>query len=716
VVENIARGRTYQVVNSPIRHTDGSVSKMTIYHDITDRIVIEKSLQDSEQRFRAMIETIEDGYFEVDLNGRFVYTNSALLRMLNAENGEILGQRLTQYIPDDKESLRIQASIAKALFDGKSMRGVQFKAQPTKGLPLDIEASIAPVKEIHGKITGFRAIARDISKRKEVERELLRAKAAAECANKMKSDFLANMSHEFRTPMNGIIGFADLLSDTSLDHQQAEYVKTLRQSGNILLSLINDFLDFSKIEAGHMELEAIDFDPEVTVFDVCDMITPRIDADRVELICTIDEKLPPRIHGDPTRFRQVITNLVGNAAKFTRQGEIHLNVQVAEIHGHAIQIHIAVRDTGIGIPEDQLTDIFIPFKQADGSTTRQYGGTGLGLSICKKIAKLMNGDVWAESTPGRGSTFHYTAWLKLSADDARPYNFIHQHLADKRVLIVDDNADNLAILSGHLRRFDMRVDATQKGKAAIDMLEHASQDGKAYDLCISDIQMPDFDGYEVARHIRNNGNSYRNIPLLALSSQMQTSAKACREAGFDGFLSKPVHRDKLYRMLQRMLGLGNGANSDAPIVTQYVIKEEIKQSACILLVEDNPVNQKLAAHMITKGGYQVVTAQNGLEGFEQYSAHPDAFGLIFMDMQMPVMDGLEATKKIRKWEQSNQDNIASARHIPIIAITANALKGDREKCIDAGMDDYMTKPINREKVFDCLSHWLIQPRITDSLV
>jgi CheY-like chemotaxis protein len=220
--------------------------------------------------------------------------------------------------------------------------------------------------------------------------------------------------------------------------------------------------------------------------------------------------------------------------------------------------------------------------------------------------------------------------------------------------------------------------------------------------------MADFDGYEVARHIRNNGNSYGNIPLLALSSQMQKSAKACREAGFDGFLSKPVSRDKLYRMLQRMLGLKKDAYSDAPIVTQYVIKEEIKQSACILLVEDNPVNQKMAAHMFTKGGYQVVTAQNGLEGFEQYSGNPDAFDLIFMDMQMPVMDGLAATQEIRKWEQSNQSNLTKARHIPIIAITANALKGDRERCIDAGMDDYMTKPINREKVFKCLSQWLIQ--------
>jgi two-component system, sensor histidine kinase and response regulator len=463
-----------------------------------------------------------------------------------------------------------------------------------------------------------------------------------------------------------------------------------------------------------MELEVIDFDPEVAVFDVCDMITPRIDADRVELICTIDEKLPPRIQGDPTRFRQVISNLAGNAAKFTRQGSIHVNVQVDQIHGAAIQIHITVRDTGIGIPEDQLTDIFIPFKQADGSTTRQYGGTGLGLSICKKIARLMNGDVWAESTPGRGSTFHFSAWLKLSADDARPLNFIHQNLADKRVLIVDDNADNLEILSGYLRRFDMQVDATQKGEVAVDMLERASQAGKAYDLCISDIQMPDLDGYAVARHIRNNGNSCRDIPLLALSSQMQNSAKACQEAGFDGFLSKPVSRDKLYRMLQRMLGLEKGAYSDAPIVTQYAVKEEIKQSACILLVEDNSVNQKLAAHMITRGGYQVVAAQNGLEAFEQYSAHPDTFDLIFMDMQMPVMDGLAATQEIRKWEQSNQSNLTRARHVPIIAMTANALKGDRERCVDAGMDDYMTKPINREKVFKCLSQWLVQPQTNDS--
>jgi two-component system, sensor histidine kinase and response regulator len=404
----------------------------------------------------------------------------------------------------------------------------------------------------------------------------------------------------------------------------------------------------------------------------------------------------------------VISNLVGNAAKFTRQGSIHVNVQVDQIHGAAIQIHITVRDTGIGIPEDQLTDIFIPFKQADGSTTRQYGGTGLGLSICKKIARLMNGDVWAESTPGKGSTFHFTTWLKLAADIAKPCNFIHQNLSGKRALIVDDNADNLQILSGYLRRFNMLVDATQAGKEAINMLARAIQSGKAYDVCISDIQMPDCDGYDLARNIRNNDNLCRNIPLLALSSQMQNSAKACREAGFDGFLSKPVSCEKLYRMLQRMLGMGKDPNSDAPIVTQYVVKEEIKQSACILLVEDNPVNQKLAALTITKGGYQVVTAQNGLDAFERYSGQPDAFDLIFMDMQMPVMDGLAATRKIRIWEQSNPDNRAKARHVPIVAMTANALKGDREKCIDAGMDDYMTKPINREKVFKCLSQWLIQ--------
>ena len=713
-VENKVQGRSYQVVNSPIRHADGSVSKMTIYHDITDRIAFEKTLQEREQRFRSMIETIEDGYFEVDLKGRFVYTNSALLRMLHAKDGDILGQKLTQYIPNDEESLRIQASIAKALIDGKSMRGVQFKAQPTNGLLLDIEVSIAPAKEIHGEIIGFRAIARDISLQKEVERELQRAKAAAEHANRMKSEFLANMSHEIRTPMNGIIGFTDLLSDTALDRQQVEYVKTLQQSSKTLLSLIDDFLDFSKIEAGRLELETIDFDPEVMVFDVCDMIAPRIDADSVELTCAIDEKLPPRIQGDPTRFRQVITNLLGNAAKFTRQGEIHLNVQVEEIHGNAVKMHITVKDTGIGIPEDQLTDIFIPFKQADGSTTRQYGGTGLGLSICKKIAKLMNGDVWAESAPGTGSTFHFTAWLKLLAGDSQPRSFIHQKLAGKQVLIIDDNADNLEILSGYLRQFNMQVDAIQKGEAAIGMLERAVRAGKAYDLCITDIQMPDFDGYDLARRIRDNGKSYRNIPLLALSSQMQNSTKACKEAGFDGFLSKPVSREKLYRMLQRMLGKERGANADDPIATQYLVREEIKQSACILLVEDNQINQKLATHMIAKGGYQVVAVQNGLEAFECYSGDPEAFDLIFMDMQMPVMDGLTAAHKIRKWEQANHGDTAHARRVPIIAITANALKGDREKCIDAGMDDYISKPINREKVFKCLAQWLIQPQLNDS--
>ncbi|MCD6297232.1 MAG: response regulator [Deltaproteobacteria bacterium] len=646
-------------------------------------------------------------------------------------------------------------------------------------------------------LIGYRGVDSDITERKQVEKELAETnrqlEKAIERANKMaveaelasmvKSEFLANMSHEIRTPMNAVLGFADMLLDTNLDEDQADYVGTIKRSGESLLSLINDILDFSKIEAGQLDFEGIEFDPELLAYDVCQLIRPRIGSKHIEVLCRIGDNVPSMVKGDPTRYRQVLTNLMGNAPRFTESGEIELTLVVDEEERERIKLHAKIRDTGIGIPEDKLFAIFEPFKQVDGSTTRKYGGTGLGLSICKKISELMGGEVWAESPSDcrltiddcllkdsskdkensqlsivnsqskqpldemPGSVFHFTAWL-VKAEKNEVERYTLGDLSNKKVLIVDDNQSNLDILTNFLESVEIRTVALIKGEDVVPILQKAFEAENPFDLCITDIQMPGMDGYDVAKQIRKFKSSIRSIPLLALSSLMERDAKKCKEAGFDGFLSKPVRREKLYKILEKIIGKRvesreqRAGGEDERIVTQYSVKEEIKHSVRILLAEDNPVNQKLAELMLTKGGYHVEVANNGKEAVEKYTQTPDEFDLIFMDIQMPEMDGLEATREIRKFEtcrsvaeipsltkgkrgnlsessgdpvwkegeagKLNHSTIQLLNHLPIIAMTANAMKGDREICLETGMDDYMTKPIKREIVFEMIKKWVLE--------
>jgi PAS domain S-box-containing protein len=681
---------------------------------------------------RALIETNPDPMVIFDKKGLILDSNRAMVQAVGKRHEGLTGTLFGDYFTDPK---RAHEGVQK-VFKAGIVQDYELVMKGQDEAETIVLYNASVYKEKNGEIKSALAVARDISIRKQAEKELKATNkqlehaiertnemaVEAEVANIAKSEFLANMSHEIRTPMNSIIGFTDMLLDTNLDEDQFDYANTVKRSGESLLSLINDILDFSKIEAGQLDFEEIDFDPELLAYDVCEMIRPKIETKSIEILCRIGENLPSMVKGDPTRFRQVLTNLMGNAAKFTETGEIELSLDIEKEKDDRIKLHAAVRDTGIGISKEKLAAIFMAFQQADCSTTRKYGGTGLGLSISKKISELMGGEVWAESPSdcrlsiedcrledgksetgqpaiplsagstlrsdqSPGSVFHFIVWFgKAKKKEAK--RFTPVSLSDKKTLIIDDNQANLDILTYFLESVKMRVVTFTNVENAAPAFKKAFESGNPFDLCILDIQMPGTSGYEVAKEIRNwemslvtghssDGSKATRIPLIALSSLMERDAKKCEEAGFDGFLSKPIRREKLYQMLEKIIEMRNGNKKDTTlhipqsairnqIMTQYTIREEI----------------------------------------------PEDFDLIFMDIQMPEMDGMEATREIRKWEEKASKQVSS---IPIIAMTAHAMEGDREMCLESGMDDYITKPIKRELVFEILEKWVLNKEELDGI-
>jgi PAS domain S-box-containing protein len=657
-------------------------------------------LSQSEEKYRTILENITEGYYEVDLAGNFTFFNDSMCKILGYPKDELMGMNNRQYA-DKMTARRIYEVFNKVYDTGEDDHIFDYGIVKKDGTKRNVEISASLISDAENQPKGFRGIARDITGRKQAEEALRKAKAAAETANIAKSSFLATMSHEIRTPLNAVIGFTDMLLDTKLNEEQTEYGKATKQSGETLMFLLNDILDFSKIEAGELVFEEVEFDPEILAYDVCELIRPKIASKPIEILCRIGGNLPSHVKGDPLRLRQVLTNLMGNASKFTEAGEIELSFDIEDEVDNRVKAHAMIRDTGIGIPKERLATVFMPFQQVDGSTTRKFGGTGLGLAICKQISNLMGGDVWAESDVNRGSIFHFTAWFR-KAEARKIERFIPVSLSDKNVLLVDDNKTNLDILTRTLQLVGMRVVALSNGDQVIPALKKALDIGHPIDVCIIDIRVPGTSGYDIAKQIRSPKSQFPNLPLIAVSSVIEREAKKCEEVGFDGFLSKPIHRDKLFKMLERAIGENQDKGKKDELVkekimTQYSVHEDTKHSVRILLAEDNQVNQKLAKMMLTKAGYQVEVVNDGKEAVEKYTTSPEDFDLIFMDVQMPEVDGMEATKAIR---EKGFDTI------PIVAMTAHALKGVREKCLEAGMDDYITKPIKRALVFEILEKWV----------
>jgi PAS domain S-box-containing protein len=693
----------------PLRDDDGRViGTLGISRDITRAKQADAVLRASEERTRLVLDNAYDAFVAMSPDGLITEWNRQAELVFGWPRDEAIGRVLADTIIPPQYREAHTRGLANFLATGVGPvlnRVIEVPALRRDGREFPAELSIAPIR-LGGQYL-FAAFIRDVSARKRAEEELRRAKEQAEEASRAKSEFLANMSHEIRTPMNGILGMTELALDTQLSREQRDYLNMVKVSAESLLTVINDILDFSKIEAKKLHLEAVEFSLRDSLGDTMKALALRAQQKGLELACHVRPDVPDAVTGDPIRLRQVLVNLVGNAIKFTDQGEVVVEVSLVRarsvsdgsaepgVHapGSDVELQFQVRDTGIGIPTEKQEAIFEAFTQADASTTRHYGGTGLGLTISARLVELMGGRLWVESEPGRGSTFHFTARLEPAKDAAasravsRP-----QSLQGLPVLVVDDNATNRLILQEMLTNWRMRPLVVDGATEALEALRRAAAAGEPFPLVLLDAMMPGVDGFTLAGQIKDSADLAGAVLLMLSSAGRSEDAERCRQLGIALYLTKPLKQSEL---LDAILTARHEA---APDATSHAAEGAVPNGGRqlrVLLAEDNVVNQRVAVRLLERAGHAVTVVGTGREAITALARQ--RFDLVLMDVQMPEMNGLEATALIRREEQ------AAGRHVPIIAMTAHAMKGDRERCLQAGMDGYVAKPVRAHDLFEAVA-------------
>jgi two-component system, sensor histidine kinase and response regulator len=686
--------RYVQVLKAPARDARGDiVGVQGMFWDVTERVLLEEERKRSDARFRRLVESNLLGVMIATVDGEILEANEALLRMLGYTTDEFREQPfrwddLTPANLRDRDKRAVEQLRATGTSEPWEK---EYVHRDGRHVPVLIGVTM-----LEGSQKECICFVLDITQRKQMEQELIQAKEAADAANQAKSQFLANMSHEIRTPMNAIIGMTELVLNSSLTPDQRDFLTMVLQSGESLLDIINDILDFSKVEAGKLNLEHRSFCLRDMVGDTMKSLALRGHSKQLEIAYEVDDDVPEVLIGDVGRLRQVIINLVGNAFKFTEQGEVVLRVQLESEWEETLKLHFAILDTGIGIPDEKQPLIFSAFEQADSTMTRRFGGTGLGLAIVSRLVELMGGDVWVESRVGKGSTFHFTAHFgKSRASKDRVYmnppEKQHPDLCKSRLLVVDDNDTNRRILEKMLESWGVEHAVAGNVPEAMQLLEEFAARDTPFHLVISDVKMPNQDGFDLAKRIRETPHLETTRIILLTSGDIAEDRRRCQELRVSGYLLKPVKQSELFDSLITALSEEGGLVVSP--VGDGILTAPSLPPLRVLLAEDSTVNQKLATVLLELQGHTVALAKNGREALDLLRT--TSFDLILMDVQMPELDGLEATRQIRGQESEGE-------HLPIIAMTAHAMKGDRERCLEAGMDDYLAKPIRAQELQDVL--------------
>jgi PAS domain S-box-containing protein len=674
----------------PLRNSRHEIVGLVgICRDISHRKQAEEALKGSEWLYHSLVDNLPIFVLRKDLAGRITYANSAFSQLIKLPIQELLGKTDYDLFPRElAEKYRNDDRLVAE--SGKVFVGIEENRSADRSFYFEVRKT--PIRDAADDIIGTQAIFWDVTERQQALHDLAEAKDAAEAANRAKSEFLANMSHEIRTPMNAVIGMTGLVLDSSLTPQQRDYLETVRESAESLMGIINDLLDFSKIESGKIELDHSPFELREWLGDAMKALGIRAYGKGIELAYHVDPQVPPFIVGDGLRLRQVLVNLVGNAIKFTERGEVVLDVTVTSATTQELELEFVVRDTGIGIAPEHREKIFRAFEQADMSTTRRFGGTGLGLAISSRLVSLMGGRIGVDSELRRGSTFHFTARFgQPTGEEARVPPPDVTRLIGLRVLIVDDNATNRRIVAEMCHNWQMRPDSAADAADALRQLQAAAASDDPFRLVLTDASMPGKDGFALSREISGNPALGSTVVMMLTSLDRQGDAARCEQLGIAGYLLKPIKQSELFDAIA--LALGTGPAADAQFPQDHEALPQLRPLN-LLLAEDSLANQKLAVGLLTRWGHQVSVVHNGAEAVE--AVRTRTFDAVLMDVQMPEMDGLQATAGIRAWEAP------TGRRLPIIAMTAHAMKGDRERCLEAGMDGYVAKPIRPHELSESL--------------